>query len=251
MKRLAAIALSGLAACISLTNYQPRSYVVGSGDTLYSIAWSHGVDHRNLARWNNLSNPDRIYVGQRLALGPQGRTASASASGSGSAPNANRSAPLPGRSAPLPGQSVPAPNRTAQLPGRAPPPAANTAIPGFAWPTRGTIVARFGERGILQTGIGISGRVGQDVLAAAAGEVVYVGSGLPQYGQVVIIKHSEAWLTAYGHNQRLLVTQSQTVARGQKIGEMGLGPGSQPRLYFEIRRNGDPLDPLDLLPGAG
>jgi lipoprotein NlpD len=137
------------------------------------------------------------------------------------------------------------------VPARAPAAAPNTAIPLFAWPARGTIVARFGERGILSTGIGISGSVGQDVLAAAPGQVVYVGSGLPQYGQVVIVKHNETWLTAYGHNQRLLVTQDQTVARGQKIGEMGLGPGRQPRLYFEIRRNGDPLDPLDLLPGSG
>jgi lipoprotein NlpD len=235
MRRFAGIALIGLAACSSLTNYQPRTYVVGSGDTLYSIAWSHGIDHRDLARWNNLPNPDRIYVGQRLALSPRGA----------SAPEPRRPAPVSAR--------VPAPEapRPAPVPARAPAAAPNTAIPLFAWPARGTIVARFGERGILSTGIGISGSVGQDVLAAAPGQVVYVGSGLPQYGQVVIVKHNETWLTAYGHNQRLLVTQDQTVARGQKIGEMGLGPGRQPRLYFEIRRNGDPLDPLDLLPGSG
>jgi lipoprotein NlpD len=218
------MALVGLAACSSLTNYQPRTYVVSSGDTLYSIAWSHGIDHRDLARWNNLSNPDRIYVGQRLALSSQGA-----------------SAPAPRPPAPVP----------VRVPARVPASAPNAAVPMFGWPTRGTIVARFGERGVLSTGIGISGSVGQDVLAAAPGQVVYVGSGLPQYGQVVIVKHNENWLTAYGHNQRLLVTQDQTVARGEKIGEMGLGPGRQPRLYFEIRRNGDPLDPLDLLPGSG
>jgi lipoprotein NlpD len=218
------MALAGLAACSSLTNYQPRTYVVGSGDTLYSIAWSHGIDHRDLARWNNLPNPDRIYVGQRLALSSQGA-----------------SAPAPRSTAPVP----------ARVPARVPASAPNAAVPMFGWPTQGAIVARFGERGVLSTGIGISGSVGQDVVAAAPGQVVYVGSGLPQYGQVVIVKHNETWLTAYGHNRRLLVTQDQAVARGQKIGEMGLGPGRQPRLYFEIRRNGDPLDPLDLLPGSG
>jgi len=224
MRMLAVIALTVVAACSSLTNYQPRTYVVGSGDTLYSIAWSHGVDYRDLARWNNLANPNRIYVGQRLALSPQGGSAPVSA-------------------------SPPPPRRTAPVPARAAAP--NVAIPSFRWPARGAIVARFGERGVLSTGIGISGSLGQDVLAAAPGQVVYVGSGLPQYGQVVIIKHNDTWLTAYGHNQRVLVTQDQMVARGEKIGEMGLGPGRQPRLYFEIRRNGDPLDPLDLLPASG
>jgi lipoprotein NlpD len=220
MKAWPGILLILVAACSSLTSYQPRTYVVGSGDTLYSIAWRHGVDYRDLARWNNLSNPDRIFVGQRLALSSQGATGATA-------------------------------SRNATAPVRAPASVPNADRPPFTWPTRGTVVARFGERGILTTGIGIAGRAGQDVVAAAPGQVVYVGSGLADYGQVVIIKHNESWLTAYGHNQRLLVTQDDTVARGQKIGEMGLGPGRMPRLYFEIRRNGDPLDPLALLPGSG
>jgi lipoprotein NlpD len=228
VKALPGLGVVLLAACSSLTNYQPQSHVVRPGDTLYSIAWSNGLDHRDLVRWNGLANPDRIYVGQRLAL-------SAEQAGG---PVASRSAPVPA---------------SAQAPTRAPAPASlpDGGRPPFVWPTQGTLVARFGERGILSTGIGIAGSSGQDVLAAAPGRVVYVGSGVPDYGQVVIIKHNESWLTAYGYNRRLFVAEEQTVARGQKIGEMGLGPGRLPRLYFEIRRNGDPLDPLGLLPASG
>jgi lipoprotein NlpD len=101
---------------------------------------------------------------------------------------------------------------------------------------------------VLSTGIGISGRLGQDVLAAAPGRVVYSGSGLPDYGQLVIIEHNETWLSAYGHNVRVVVSQGQSVAAGQKIAEMGPGPGGMPRLHFEVRRDGVPQDPLSQLP---
>jgi murein DD-endopeptidase MepM/ murein hydrolase activator NlpD len=214
MRVLACSALLLLAGCSSLENYQPRTYVVASGDTLYSIAWRHGVDHRDLARWNELANPNRISIGQRLVLAPRG-----------GAPPASR-----------------------QI---SPGPAPNLSRPTFSWPTQGTIAARFGDRGILTTGIGIAGREGQDVIASASGRVVYAGGGLADYGQLVIIEHNESWLTAYGHNRRLLVAQGQTIGRGQKIAEMGLGPAREPRLYFEIRQNGDPLNPLRLLPGSG
>ena len=128
----------------------------------------------------------------------------------------------------------------------APPPAAR---PDWLWPTRGEIVSRFGERGVLSSGVGIAGTLGQDVIAAAAGRVVYSGTGLPDYGHLVIIEHNDTWLSAYGNNQSVLVSQGQAVARGQKIAEMGPGPGGAPRLHFEIRRNGDPQDPVPMLPG--
>jgi lipoprotein NlpD len=202
-----------VAGCSNLGYQEPPAaqYVVRSGDTLYSIAWRHGVDHRDLARWNNIADADRIYVGQRLTLSS--------------------------------GTVAPA----APRPAVARPPV-STAAPAFSWPASGDVVARFGERGILTTGIGIAGRLGADVTAAAPGQVVYAGSGLVDYGQLVIIQHNDNWLTAYGHNQSLLVSQGQSVDRGQKIAEIGLGPGRVPRLYFEIRRNGDPLDPLPYLP---
>ncbi|MGD8341190.1 MAG: peptidoglycan DD-metalloendopeptidase family protein [Gammaproteobacteria bacterium] len=214
MRTAAALLLVLLAGCSNLAyDYAlPEStYVVRAGDTLYSIAWRHGIDHRDLARWNNIADVNRIYVGQRLTLSPGARP----------------------QSAPRPVVAI-----TPEISER----------PAFNWPARGDIVARFGERGTLATGIGIAGPLGADVDAAAPGRVVYAGSGLVDYGQLVIIQHNESWLTAYGHNQRLLVTQGEVVDRGQKIAEIGLGPGRQPRLYFEIRFDGDPLDPLTYLP---
>lgn len=123
-------------------------------------------------------------------------------------------------------------------------PAAAAPPPRWLWPADGAVVARFGTDGAIGSGIGIGGREGQPVRAAAAGRVVYAGGGLIGYGQLVIIKHDETFLSAYGYNSELLVTQGQDVARGATIALMGLGPGRQPRLHFEIRRNGTPVDPL-------
>ena len=209
----------------------PDSYVVRSGDTLYSIAFRYGLDQRQLAQWNNLRNPNQINVGQRLVL---------RAPGGGSRPATTGSASASTRPTTPSGGSTPAATRP-------PPPAAR---PEWLWPTRGEIVSRFGERGVLSSGVGIAGTLGQDVVAAAPGRVVYSGTGLPDYGHLVIIEHNDTWLSAYGHNERVLVSQGQTVARGQKIAEMGPGPGGAPRLHFEIRRNGDPQDPVPLLPGS-
>ena len=208
----------------------PESYVVRSGDTLYSIAFRYGLDQRQLASWNNLRNPNQINAGQRLVLRAPG----------GSRTGATSSASTSTRPATSSAGSTAAATRPP-----APPPAAR---PDWLWPTRGEIVSRFGQRGVLSSGIGIAGTLGQDVVAAAPGRVVYSGTGLPDYGHLVIIEHNDTWLSAYGHNRSVLVSQGQTVARGQKIAEMGPGPGGAPRLHFEIRRNGDPLDPVPLLP---
>jgi lipoprotein NlpD len=121
--------------------------------------------------------------------------------------------------------------------------------PQWTWPADGAVVTRFGSREGIATGVGIGGHAGDAVRAAAAGRVVYAGSGLVGYGQLVIIKHNETYLTAYGYNSELLVMQGQDVARGQRIASMGLGPERQPRLHFEIRRNGVPVDPLQFFPG--
>jgi len=215
---LAAIVLSGCTS--TLVDYEARTHVVQPGETLYTIAWRHGVDHRVLARWNGLSNPDLIYVGQRLRL---------SASGQGEAVAAPPSAPPTVRPRPLP-----------------PPPA--LPAPSWQWPVRGPLVGAFGASGGIGNGIGIAGELGQDVRAAAAGRVVYAGSGLIGYGQLVIIKHNETYLSAYGHNSRLVVAQGDDVALGQVIGEMGMGPRRRPQLHFEIRRNGTPVNPLEHLP---
>jgi lipoprotein NlpD len=211
-----ALLLLSLAACSSL-NYKAgeqqgsRVHVVKRGETLYSIAWRYGVDDDALARWNHIADPNLIYVGQRLRLTPP-----ADANG-----RARRRAA-----------------RAAAKP---------AAMPAWQWPTNGKVVTRFGSSADIASGIGIGGHVGQPIDAAAAGKVVYAGSGLIGYGHLVIIKHNDTYLSAYGHNKRLLVHRGEHVDRGQEIALMGRGPNHQPRLHFEIRRNGKPVDPLKYL----
>jgi lipoprotein NlpD len=194
-------------------------HVVRRGETLYQIAWEHRLDQRDLARWNGIRNPDVLRVGQRLTLVPP-RTAAAPQRSAGATPS--RSSPRP----------------------QAPPP---QPMPAWLWPTDGAVVMTFGSTNGIATGIAIGGREGQPVRAAAAGHVVYAGNGLIGYGQLVILKHNDTYLSAYGHNSRLLVTQGQDVTAGSTIALMGVGPERQPRLHFEIRRDGTPVDPLPLL----
>jgi lipoprotein NlpD len=118
----------------------------------------------------------------------------------------------------------------------------------WQWPTQGRIVSRFGASGALATGVAIAGTTGQDVVAAADGRVEYVGVGLVEYGQLIIISHGDTWISAYGYLDAVFIAEKQAVRRGQKIAEMGTGPGRQPRLHFEIRRYGEAVDPMPLLP---
>jgi lipoprotein NlpD len=195
-------------------------YVVRPQDTLYSIAWRYGLDFRDLARWNNLGSDFRITVGEALILAPR---YSATATPRRPAP----SPPMPMRSAP-------------SVSGTAP------SVSGMAWswPTD-----RSGAPlPVLSGGILLSGQLGQEVRAAAAGRVVYAGSGIRGYGNLIIIKHGENLLSAYAHNLDSLVREGQEVSRGEVIGHMGEGAPNKPVLYFEIRRNGKPIDPLSLLP---
>lgn len=217
--------LSLVAACRpSLVNYETRTHVVSRGETLYTIAWRYGIDHRDLARWNALGNPDLIYAGQRISLRPSGE--SAGRGGNGASPRRST-------------------ERTGVVP-LSPPPV--LPAPEWVWPTEGCIGARFGSREGISTGISMRGSGGQQVVAVADGRVVYVGTGLVGYGQLVIIKHNDTYLSAYGHTDAVTVTQGQMVSRGQRIASMGIGPRRQPQLHFEIRRNGTPIDPQRLLP---
>ncbi len=221
-------------------------HVVQSGETLAKIAWQHRVDQRDLVAWNGLPDPDKLRVGQRLRLVPPPgfKTAAARApaqSPPSSTPRASSSTPQPTptrNTTPRPTTTSP----TNSAPPRTPAPAAVALT--WAWPTDGRIVAAFGATNGISSGVAIAGREGQPVRAAAAGRVVYAGGGLIGYGQLVIIKHSETFLSAYGYNSNLLVTQGQDVPRGATIALMGQGPERQPRLHFEIRRNGVPVDPL-------
>lgn len=196
-------------------------YVVRPQDTLYSIAWRYGLDFRELARWNHIGGDFHIAVGQALILTP--------------------------RRMPVPASAQPAPSRRPPQPSvRAPPhsaPPINTGLK-WDWPT-----ASSGEpRTVPGGGILLSGHVGQDIRAASAGRVVYTGSGIRGYGNLIIIKHGENWLSAYAHNRESLVHDGQQVAAGEVIGHMGEGAPNKPVLYFEIRRDGKPVDPLRVLP---
>jgi len=253
-------------ACTSASNLpvsrreaRAAVHVVQRGETLSKIAWQHRVDAQELANWNGVVDPDALRVGQRLRLvPPRGyvalpaappvrQQASASPPPTPTRAAAPRPSTPPARSASPPAQrpSTAPPTRSASPPARqGPAPAVQAAPPRWSWPTDGRIVASFGSDDGIESGIGIAGREGQPVRAAAAGRVVYAGGGLMGYGQLVIIKHDETFLSAYGYNSELLVTQGQDVARGATIALMGQGPGRQPRLHFEIRRNGVPVDPL-------
>ncbi|NNE60167.1 MAG: peptidoglycan DD-metalloendopeptidase family protein, partial [Woeseia sp.] len=220
---LAALLLTLLVSACStgFVSFSRDVHVVRSGETLFTIAWRYGQDHRNLARWNNLGDGSLIYPGQRIRLTPP--------SGSSGARRGAAAGTSPAKKNPLP--PIPA----------SPPPA-------WAWPTSGGIAVEFGQRPGSGTGVLIAGRTDQSILAAAAGQVVYAGSGLIGYGRLIIIKHNDTYLSAYGHNASLLVKEGQSIRQGQRIATMGEGPGQKPRLHFEIRRNGKPVNPRQFLP---
>ena len=226
---------------------KPGYYTVKAGDTLIRIGLENGQGWKDIARWNNLDNANLIEVGQVLRVAPPSATAATETgvvarpvASSAVVPASAASTPKPAASAAV---AVPAP-----IP--APTPAAAAAsseddVP-FIWPASGTLLAGFDEA--RNKGYDISGKAGDPVLAAADGRVVYAGAGLRGYGNLVILKHNNTFLTAYAHNQALLVKEDQTVRRGQKIAEMGSTDADRVKLHFEIRRQGKPVDPVRYLP---
>lgn len=222
------------------SGFSGKTYTVRSGDTLYSIAFRHQLDYRQLAQWNGIGRSYLIKPGQVLKL---------YASGSGQAPASGSTVarspkPRPSSSPP----SRPATTPPAPRPRPVPTPAPSQPVLGsgqWAWPVQGPVLRAYSERA---KGIDIGGAVGTPIRAAAAGTVVYAGSALKGYGLLVIVKHSDAELSAYGHNRRVLVKEGQQVAKGETLAEMGLGPSKQPLLHFEIRHNGKPVNPMGRLP---
>ncbi len=212
-----------LAACSNQSSYSGYGdvHIVRKGETLYAIAWRYGKTPQDIARWNRLGDGSLIYPGQRLRLsGPAAVTRSAPAKRTANKTPSNR--PLP---------SIP-----------------SQPSPKWAWPTRGKVSVEFGAKPGTGTSILIDGRSGQSIIAAAPGRVVYAGSGLMGYGQLVIVKHNETYLSAYGYNATLLVEEGDQIRQGQKVATMGEGPERKARLHFEIRRNGEPVDPRTYLP---
>jgi len=231
-------------------------YRVRRGDSLYTIAFHFGLDWRDIAEWNGIAPPYVIYPDQELRMSPPARstqsvvetrpaqTPKGSSSRDGGGPASAPRPPDPpapeasGTAAPP--QSSTAPARTA--PSKLPDPGA------WLWPTEGRLISGFKANDPTRNGIDIGGREGQPVTAAAAGEVVYSGSGLIGYGELIIIKHSDRMLSAYAHNKRRLVVEGQAVAAGETVAEMGRNDRNQAMLHFEIRVNGAPQDPMKYLP---
>ncbi len=225
--------LAVLVACGSAP-VGPGFYRVERGDTLLKIARSNRVSVQSIVRWNNLSNPDSIEVGQVLRVVPPGNSApitSATASSGSYSGRGSAAAPAAApRSAPSDVSPTPAPASSISL----------------VWPTNGTVVRRFD--GSNSKGIDIAGSAGTPVVAAAAGTVVYAGNGLRGYGNLLILKHNADYLTAYAHNRVLLVKEGQSVTQGEKIAEMGDSDTDRAMLHFELRYQGRSIDPSRALP---
>ncbi len=228
-----------LFSCVSNRNsevyydYDHGYHTVLKGETLYSIAFRHGMDYKKIARWNKIRPPYTIYAGQRLKLSPtqvtsksyQTKKKSTSSTAKNKGSTSKNSVNKP---------AVKAVSKPIKH--------------DWNWPTKGVVIRAYSPRSGGNKGIDISGKIGQPVLAASSGKVVYSGNGLASYGNLIIIKHSEQFISAYAHNKRLFVKEGGVVKRGEKIAELGKTGTSEAKLHFEIRYRGKPVDPVKYLP---
>lgn len=235
------------------------SYIVKRGDTLYSIAFRAGKDVRELARLNAIASPYTIYPGQQLKLTgtPARRVAKAAAKPAAKTvqnTNKNNSSQAKSNSSVKPAKPVAPKNQTGYVQNRKAPEkkSQNITLSGnvvqWQWPVKGKIISGFSHQQQGNKGVDIAGREGSRINAAASGQVVYAGSALRGYGNLIIIKHNDDYLSAYAHNRKLLVKERQMVTAGQQIAEMGSTDATDPRLHFEIRFRGTSVDPLKYLP---
>ena len=211
---------------------KPGYYTVKPGDTLIRIGLDTGQNWRDIGRWSNLENPNLIEVGQVLRVVPPEPVVVARPVTSGSVAPVS---PAPAASAPAQAASGPKPAS-----------AGSDEDVAWIWPAQGAVLAGFDEA--KNKGMDIAGKAGDAVMASADGRVVYAGAGLRGYGNLIILKHNNTFLTAYAHNQTLLVKEDQSVRKGQKIAEMGNSDADRVKLHFEIRRQGKPVDPAKYLP---
>jgi len=229
-----------------------QEHRVSAGETLYSIAWRYDIEHRKLAQRNDIQEPFTIYPGQVLKLDTENmprseprRQARSDAAETGARTRAEAS-PRPSRPTEN-RQEARSRNQTAGA-------SSGTGVdlpkgtPDWQWPVEGRVLRAFGASTGLNQGIDIGGNLGDSVRAAAAGQVVYAGSGLRGYGNLVILKHNDNYLSAYAHNRRLNVAEGDSVKAGSVIAEMGSSGTDRVKLYFEIRRDGKPEDPVRHLP---
>lgn len=242
-----------LAACGSTVNYAPvddrekrsyrasSSYTVSAGETLYSIAWRYGLDFKALASTNNIRAPYTIYPGQRLSLKIGLRATKTTTKPKPKAVTRKPSVASKPASTSSGSTASKIPSSTSAL---------NPKHYPFRWlwPSKAKLTQRFSLSGQVHKGVDLKGNLGESVTAANSGTVVYAGSGLVGYGKLLIIKHNDRYLSAYGHNNRLLVSEGERVKGGQKIAEMGRTGTDEVKLHFEIRKDGKPVNPLKLLP---
>lgn len=228
-------------------------YTVKPGDALIRIALDNGQSWRDVAKWNNLENPNRIEVGQVLRVVPPGvepgTATSKPIAGAGKVETRPLDAkpPVAAASGPASAPVTTAATTTTAATVSAPPSAASDDDGlAWGWPASQPVSAGFDEQ--RNKGLDFAGKPGDSVLAVADGRVVYAGSGLRGYGNLVIIKHNNTYLTAYAHNRAMLVEQDQVVRKGQRIAEMGSTESDTVKLHFEVRKLGKPVDPAKLLP---
>ena len=227
-------------------------YTVRKGDTLLRIALDFGENYRDLVTWNNLANPDDIKVGQVLRVTQPGGERTANVQ--------TQPVPVP-PPASVPRKTEPRADKTPYTDGKvaattppastapatpAAPAAADEARLSWMWPSEGRVIATFDDG--RNKGLDIAGKLGQPVVAASAGKVMYAGSGIRGYGNLVIVKHSNSLLSAYAHNRKIVVKEGDNVTRGQVIAEMGDSDADLVKLHFEIRQQGKPVDPTRFLP---
>jgi len=232
------LAVAVLAGCASRTSQAPvtdmsggqtstaaatGTYVVKPGDTLYQIAQRHGMDVATLISLNNISDPSQLRIGQTLRL-----------SSSTPAPSTPPATATPIPVTPVEPSEPPTPSR-----------ASDANLIAWDWPANGKVIQGFNAN---TKGIDIEGKVGDPVVAAAAGKVMYAGNGVRGLGNLILLGHSNGFITAYAHNDKLLVESGATVKKGDKIALLGQTDTSSPRLHFEIRRSGTPVNPLSYLP---
>lgn len=247
------IACVALVACASPNRTAPvidanpipthriKTHQVGPGETLYSIALRYDLDYKKLSKVNGLDSSYRISPGQTLNLDTSAYAVSSTPSAKSPKAVATRP-PIPSKSGPLvikKQTSTRSPSSPVQRP-------KSTVV--WSWPVKGEVLEAFQGEGGLNKGIDIRGKLGEPVLAAADGEVVYSGSGLRGYGKLVIVKHNDQFLSAYAHNRVLVVAEGDKVKSGQKIAEVGFSGTNTAKLHFEIRLDGKPVDPLGYLP---
>lgn len=231
----------------------PTGYhVVGRGETLYSIAWRYGHDYRQLASANGISSPFTIFPGQRIDVSKRVENYRvASSFPPARPPSVNTQVTVTPKPVKKPSKThvvskpLPPPAVASVV---SPPPTVNMPTDKWIWPAEGELIGRFSVNNPVNKGVDILGKLGEPVLSAAAGTVVYAGQGLRGYGNLVIVKHNDTYLSAYAHTSRILVKEQQVVQIGEKIAEIGSTGTDRVMLHFEIRQNGTPVDPQKYLP---